>query len=319
LIIRFPHTLGQASASPGEFRAGGTDLSERHASGVADGPIVDLRDLSAPGLREIVPTDDGGVRIGALVTLAQAAASDRVREVAPGLVNAIEGSATPQIRATGTVGGNLMQRVRCWYFRHPDVACLKKGGTHCYARVGDHRLHSCIDLGPCLAPHPSTVALALLAYGGSVETHEAGPRTMDAFFGDGADPHRENALGTRELVTAVVLPPGRPEGAAYVRAKERAGSEWPLVDAVARVQLVDGVVLDVQVALGHAANRSVRLPAVEDLLRGRIPDDASIGEAAAAATVGVKAPPLTRYKLPIVRGVVQTVLELAAGRAGGSR
>ena len=310
-MIRFPRTLREAGASPGEFRAGGTDLGERLQSGVASGPLVDLRDLGG-GLHGITE-DEHGVRVGALTTLAEVVESRPLRDVAPGLVEAVASTATPQIRAAGTVGGNLMQRVRCWYFRHPHVACLKKGGTHCFARAGDHRLHACIDLGPCLAPHPSTVALGLLAYDGLVVTHEGGPRAMGAFFGDGRDPYRENALRERELVTAVVGPRGPAAGSAYVRAKERRGSEWPLVDAVARVRRSEGTIVEAAVALGHAANRSLRLDAVESALVGRPPTPAVLAEAAALSTDGVRAPPRTAYKLPIVRGVVLTALERAAG------
>jgi len=311
--VRFPRTLREAVASPGEFRAGGTDLQERLESGVAGSSLVDLRDLGAD-VRRITSTEDG-VRIGALVTLAEVAASAEVRDVAPGLVAALESTATPQLRATGTVGGNVMQRVRCWYFRHPDVACLKKGGTHCWARVGDHRLHACIDLGPCLAPHPSTVALGLLAYDGSIETHEHGARPLPAFFGPGADPFRENTLKARELVTAVTVPRLPAAGFAYVRAKERRGSEWPLVDAVVRLRVVEGTVAEAAVALGHAANRSLRLPAVEAKLVGEAPSPALFEAAAALSTDGVVAPPQTAYKLPLVRGVVLTALERAAAVA----
>jgi xanthine dehydrogenase YagS FAD-binding subunit len=251
------------------------------------------------------------------VTLARLAASPEVRAVAPGLVEAVEGTATPQIRAVGTVGGNVMQRVRCWYFRHPDIACLKKGGTHCWARAGDHRLHACIDLGPCLAPHPSTVALGLLAYDGFVETHESGLRSMVDFFGTGTDPLRENALSRRELVTAVHLP-ARPAGAAaYVRAKERGGSEWPLVDAVVHLGVREGVIDEVRVAAGHVANRSLRMTAVEERLAGAVPSPEVLAEAAGLATEGAQPPPMTAYKLPMLRGVLLTALERAVARAQG--
>lgn len=308
-MIRFPRTAREAVASPGEFRAGGTDLSERLHSGVSRGPLVDLRDLG--GLSDITETDEG-VRLGARVSLADVIASPVVQAVAPGLVQALRQTATPQIRATGTVGGNLMQRVRCWYFRHPDVPCLKKGGTHCYARAGDHRLHACFDLGPCLAPHPSTVALALLAYDGSVETHESGHLGMAEFFGSGEDPYRENQLQDRELVTSAFLPRLAPAASAYVRAKERRGTEWPLVDAVVRLRVAEGQVVEAAVALGHAANRSIRLTGVEDVLVGSTLTLDILEAAAAVATAGVVAPPMTAYKLPLVRGVVLTALEEAA-------
>ena len=149
-----------------EFRAAGTDLSERRRSGVSCGPIVDLG--ATPGTIGIDWAADGSARIGAFTSIATIASDPRLRDAYPGIAAAAQGLATPQIRHMATLGGNLAQRSRCWYFRNPQVGCLKKGGSDCPARSGNHLYHVAFDLGPCVAPHPSTMAMALLAYDATI-------------------------------------------------------------------------------------------------------------------------------------------------------
>jgi len=150
-----------AATYPAEFRAAGTDLSERRRSGVSRGPLIDL--AASPDMTGIDWAADGGLRIGAFTTIAAIAADSRIAQAYPGLAAAAQGLATPQIRQLATLGGNLAQRSRCWYFRNPHIACLKKGGNECPARTGNHLYGVAFDLGPCVAPHPSTMAMALFA------------------------------------------------------------------------------------------------------------------------------------------------------------
>ena len=151
-----------ASASP-EFRAAGTDLSERRRSGVSRGPLIDI----APAPDTI---GDALGRRRRSCASAPSPPSPRSRPTPasprpiPALPLSAQGLATPQIRHLATLGGNLAQRSRCWYFRNPHIACLKKGGSDCPARAGNHLYSVAFDLGPCVAPHPSTMAAALLAY-----------------------------------------------------------------------------------------------------------------------------------------------------------
>src|SRR5487761_968603 len=157
-----------ADAGSAEFRAAGTDLSERRRSGISRGPLIDL--VPSPDMPGLDWTEDGAVRIGALTTIAAIASDSRIASGYPGLAAAAAGLATPQIRHLATLGGNLAQRSRCWYFRNPQTGCLKKGGSTCPARHGNHLYGVAFDLGPCVAPHPSTMATALLAYDASVTT-----------------------------------------------------------------------------------------------------------------------------------------------------
>jgi xanthine dehydrogenase YagS FAD-binding subunit len=294
-----------------EFRAGGTDLMERRRSGVSRGPVQDLG--RRPELSTVEWRGDGGATVGALVTIAELAADPRVAAGYPGLAAAAGGLATPQIRRVGTVGGNLLQRSRCWYFRHPATSCLKKGGTDCPARSGNHRYGVLFDLGPCVAPHPSTLGAALLAYAASVDTDRRSGLPVADVFGDGADGTRDHRLGTGELLTRVSLPPPVPgERAAYFRAISRAYAEWPLAEAVVRLGIADGgAVAWAAVAVGGVAPVPLRLPSVEAALAGQPATPAAFSAAAAIAVEGANPLPLTGYKAPLLAGTVTEALERA--------
>lgn len=307
-MIRFPTSPQQAAGDPGVIRAGGTDLQELRHKGIVAGDLVDLRDVT--GLREISVTETGGLRVGALVTCAQLATDPRVQASYPALAQAAGGLATPQIRARATVGGNLLQRNRCWYFRHPDLTCLKRGGSSCLARQGDHLFHSVFDLGPCAAPHASTLAMALLAQGATVGIVGQDERTVPELLGDGSDPTRDNAIEPGELLSHVTLPPPNVgEHAAYFRAISRARAEWPLVEVCARVFVLDGVVIDAVVALGGVAARPLLASKVAQDLVGQ--PVSQIPAACAGAADGAAPLPMTGYKVPLLAAAVESAFTAA--------
>lgn len=330
-MIRFPTSLSQIEA-PGKglrtpqasdhgaaamdglvpvVRAGSTDLSERRRLRMAAGPLLDLRDL--PGLDTIEWDGTGAATVGAKVRIAQAAADAALAGAYPGLCAAAGALATPQIRAVGTLGGNLLQANRCWYYRNPDERCLKKGGAACLAREGDHLYHACFDLGPCACVHPSTLGMALMAYEASVMVHGASDRTVEALYGDGSQVTGDHRLEPGALVTHVVLPPPRPrEQAAYFRTISRARAEWPLVEVLVRMVVDDGQVSFARVALGGVAPVPLRLPKVEAALVGQPASDATFAAAAALATAGAAPLPMTAYKVPLVEGTVLETLERAS-------
>ena len=173
-----PTTVGGAVERLGEqpdasmAMAGGMDLIGLMKDYVMQPDrLVALKDVG--DLRGVEETDEGDLRIGAMVTIAEIAADPRVRERWPGLAAAAEAVGTPQIRNRGTIGGNLCQRPRCWYFRSEHYNCLRKGGGACYAVDGDNRYHAIFDTAPCPIVHPSSCAVPLQAYGASVSV--AGP------------------------------------------------------------------------------------------------------------------------------------------------
>jgi xanthine dehydrogenase YagS FAD-binding subunit len=299
----------------GELRAGGTDVSARARTGRATGPFVDLAGVA--GLRGIEWRPDGSARVGALTTVAEVAADPGLRAAYPALTATAGGLATPQIRAAGTLGGNLLQRNRCWYYRNPRFGCHQTGGDGCPARDGLHLYSAVVDQGPCVAPHPSSIAMALLAYDASVEVHGRGALPVAELYGDGSDPARDHLLGPGEVLTAVGLPAPVPgERAAYHRAIGRAEAEWPLVEAVARLVVDDaGTVTVVAVAAGGVAHTPLRLTEVDAALAGtKLTWDALV---AAAGRVTERCAPLpgTGYKVDLFRDTVLEVLERAAPAA----
>jgi xanthine dehydrogenase YagS FAD-binding subunit len=294
-----------------EFRAAGTDLSERRRSGVSQGPLIDI--TAAPDSIGMEWGADGTVRIGAFTTIAAIAADARIAQAYPGLAAAAQGLATPQVRHLATLGGNLAQRSRCWYFRNPHIACLKKGGTECPARAGNHLYSVAFDLGPCVAPHPSTMAAALLAYEARISTDRRSGLTIGELLGDGSNGAADHALVSGEMIRSVELAAPVPgERAFYKRAISRSHAEWPLVEVCARAVVSAGAFQFIRIAAGGIAPVPLRLSASEAILQGAPASSANIGNAARQATAGAKPLPMTGYKLDLLRGVVHDLLERLA-------
>jgi xanthine dehydrogenase YagS FAD-binding subunit len=303
--------MTSASMTAPEFRAAGTDLSERRRSGVSRGPVIDI--TAVPDSIGMDWGPDGAVRIGAFTTIAAIAADARIVQAYPGLAAAAQGLATPQIRHLATLGGNLAQRSRCWYFRNPQFACLKKGGPDCPARAGNHLYSVAFDLGPCVAPHPSTMAAALLAYEATISTDRRNGLTIGGLLGDGSNGAADNALAPGEMIRSVELPVPIPgERAFYKRAISRSHAEWPLVEVCARAVVSGGSFQFLRIAAGGIAPVPLRLFASEAGLQGAPASSATIANAARQATTGARPLPMTGYKLDLLRGVVHDLLERLA-------
>jgi xanthine dehydrogenase YagS FAD-binding subunit len=305
-----PSTIQDALRATGEYRAGGTDLQHRLRSGVSAGPPVDLKRL--PGLDQVEWDERGRARIGALVPVATLVEDPRLATAYPGLAQSAAALATPQIRSAGTLGGNLLQRNRCWYYRNPAISCLKKSGQDCPARTGNHLFGVCFDLGPCVAPHPSTLGMALLAYAAHVELAGGGSRSVASLYGDGSDGRHDHQLGEHEILTAVLMPaPLEGERAAYFRAISRATAEWPLVEVVVRIAVRPGTIEFASAAAGGVAPIPLRLQRVEDALTGKPASPELLKQAASLAAQGASPLPLTRYKVDLLPRVVHEALNRA--------
>jgi xanthine dehydrogenase YagS FAD-binding subunit len=293
-----------AFSQAAEFRAAGTDLSERRRSGVSTGSLIDIagtRDTSG-----IAWGADGAARIAAI------GADARIAQAYPGLAAAALGLATPQVRHLATLGGNLAQRSRCWYFRNPHIDCLKKGGADCPARTGNHLYGTAFDLGPCVAVHPSTMAAALLAYEAKVDTDQRRALSIGELLGDGSSA-ADHALAPGEMIASIaLLAPVASERALYKRAISRTHAEWPLVEVCIRAVVSEGSFQFIRIAAGGIAPVPLRLTAAEAALQGKPANAATIAQAARAATTGAKPLPMTGYKLDLLIGVVQDLLERVA-------
>jgi xanthine dehydrogenase YagS FAD-binding subunit len=290
-----------------EFRAAGTDLSERRRSGISRVPLIDLE--ASPGMLGIEWNADGSARIGALTTIANIARDHKIAAGYPGVAAAAAGLATPQIRHLATLGGNLAQRSRCWYFRNPQIACLKKGGSTCPARDGNHLYSVAFDLGPCVAPHPSTMGAALLAYDATAATSLRRELPIAQLFGDGRDGRVDNALKPGEAIENIQLPPPLAgEVARYKRAISRTHAEWPLVELAVRAVVAGGTFQLVRITAGGVAPVPLRLHAAEAAAQGAPATMATVSQAAEQSIKDANPLRGTGYKLDLLRGLVLDVL-----------
>jgi xanthine dehydrogenase YagS FAD-binding subunit len=298
----------RSSTTP-DLRAGGTDLEDRRVLGLIAGPVTDLEPTPQ---RTAIQWSADGARIGTLVRVQTLADDAAIRERYPALAEAAAALATPQVRAVATMGGALLQRSRCWYYRQPRFSCFKKGGHACPARDGDHRYGVLIDLGPCIWPHPATLGVALAAYDASIETANGARMTMAQLFGDGSDPTRDHHLPEGQVLETVLMPPPAPgEHAGYSRATARHSAEWPLVEVVVRLVIDDGMIAAAAIAAGAVGNVPIRLGTIEQALHGRSIDGLDVF---ADAINALPAPfEATAYKRSLLRGCVKEALGLATG------
>jgi xanthine dehydrogenase YagS FAD-binding subunit len=325
-LVRLP-TLAQAHArvvaAPQTrlFRAGGIDLIDRMKEGLdAPDELVELRavgDEAGARMRGIVGKD-GGWTLGTLVTLAQLAEFDDLGAAFQAVRDAADSAATPGIRNAATLGGNLLQRPRCWYYRHVDLVCLKKGGDQCLAVTGDNRYHAILGGGPSYIVHASSLACALTALDAKVTVAGAkGERTIDLdqlFVLPTVDATREHALAAGEVLLSVELPaPATGQRSAYAFAKEKQSHDWPLVEAAVRCTVVGGKMKDVRVALGHVAPIPWRAREAEAALEGQAPTADAFASAAAAAVAKAKPLDHNAYKIPLAQGLLREALHHATG------
>jgi len=302
--------IASSTASAAEFRAAGTDLSERRRSRLSTGPLIDIMSTGESGISWGA---DGAASIGALTTIAAIASDGRLGAGYPGIAASAQGLATPQVRQLATLGGNLAQRSRCWYFRNPHIDCLKKGGSACPARTGNHLYGVAFDLGDCVAPHPSTMAAALLAYDAQIITNRRDGLAVTDLLGDGSNGRADHALVPGEMITKILLPsPLAGERAAYRRAISRTHAEWPLVELCARAVIADGKFQVVRLVAGGIAPVPLRLKACEAALQGQAANPGTIAEAASRASSGAKPLPMTGYKLDLLEGLTRDLLERIA-------
>lgn len=308
-----PRTLNEAAEARGLLRAGGTDLTGLVRKELVRGPIVDLRDV--PGLDHIEAPAGGGLAIGSLVPLARLAADPRLLAGWPALVAAIRAIGTPQIRARATLGGSLLQEVRCAYFRNVEFACTKKGGGTCFARNGDGEWHAVLDTGPCIATHPSTTAMVLWLYDAQVTVAGTPPRNVPGLLGDGADARLTHTLAVGQVLTGVLLPPPVPnERGGYARVVHRAHAEFPLVEAAVRVSLASsGAIAAFQFAVNGIANRPQRWPEAARACVGLAPDDPRIDDVF-SGLLPRSLLPAAKYKALLLPAVLREALDKALGR-----
>lgn len=296
--------------------AGGTDLLPLMKDGLASpGRLIDIKPARA--LRYLTFGDDGAVRIGALTTLAEIERSPEIAERLPILTQAVSDAATPQLRAMATVGGNLLQRTRCWYFRGP-FDCWLKGGETCYVRNGENKYAAIFEQGPCRSAHPSDLAPALVALDATLTLENAsGARTLpvaELLAPPTADERIEYRLRPGELLTEIRIPAQSQNAhGVYLKAMDRRAWAFALASAAAQLTLEDGgTVINARLVLGGVANVPWRVTAAEALLEGQPLTPALAAQAAELAVQGASPLAHNQYKVQLARELARRAILMAA-------
>jgi xanthine dehydrogenase YagS FAD-binding subunit len=312
--------IKQLSRPEAGLLAGGTDLL-----GCLRDRVFDLKTVvSISGLNDlkgISNTPEGGLRIGALTTITEMAEHPVVNERYTALAQAARDVASPQLRNQGTVGGNLCQKPRCWYYRG-DFFCLRKGGKTCFAAAGENQYHCILGGGPCFIVHPSDTAPAFVAFGASARI--AGPKgsrtvPIEKFYVlPAVDVHRETVLQAGEIVAEVVLPPVSGIRSSYRKVRGRASWDFALAGMALAVRFDKDTVVSARAVLSGAAPIPWRSREIESAITGKTLDPSVIEQAAADSMKNANPLAENGYKVQLFRGMIEERLA-AIGNASSGR
>jgi xanthine dehydrogenase YagS FAD-binding subunit len=300
------------------FVAGGTSLIDLMKLEVLNPPV--LIDVNALPLARISSDGGGGLHIGAMVRNSDLAQHPEVVARYPLLSAALLAGASPQLRNMATVGGNLLQRTRCYYFRDPATACNKRNpGSGCDALDGFNRIHAILGTSDkCIAAHPSDMCVAMLALDAVVHTRgPAGERQIpmaDFHLLPGDHPERESVLQPGELITGVRLPPlGGFAQSRYLKVRDRASYAFALASGAALLRIESGVIKEARLALGGVGTKPWRATEAERMLVGKPPTRAIFAAAADAAVQGARPRKHNGFKVDLARRIAVRVLSTVRG------
>ncbi len=309
-----PESARELVSHEGRYLAGGIDLLNEMKEYLADPKVlVDVKAL--PGLNRIERGEQAWT-IGANVTIAEIEDHPELKSVFPGLQQAAAEVGSQQIRNVATVGGNLAQHSRCWYYRHRDVVCLKKGGDTCYARHGENKYHSLFTGNTCISPVVSNLAVALAALEARVivlRGEKPSAMTIAELYAKAWDnPTAHHSLEHGDLVLKVELPV-RQRRSAYLQVSEKSMFDWALVSCAAAGKMDGGRLSQARVVLGAVANVPYQVQAANELLEGKALDEDLANRAADVLLEKAQALSGNGYKLPIARALIRrTLMQLKA-------
>jgi xanthine dehydrogenase YagS FAD-binding subunit len=297
-------------------KAGGMDLLDLMKEGlISPARVVNLKSIN--GLDGLDFSQPEGLRLGTLVTLARIATAAEIRQQYVALAEAAAHASTPQVRNAATIGGNLLQRPRCWYLRSEHFHHTR-GDIAGYVRDGENQYHAIFDNARSAIVHASTPATALVAYDARVEL--SGPQgqqrsvaVKDFFLAPDAKRERDTVIGRGEVLTRVIVPPPGPGArAAYHKQTERQSYDWPICDVAVVLRMEGRRVHAASIAMGWVAPTPHRAFESERILTGRDLSDNLAREAARVAVAG--ATPLSKnaYKVPVLETVVRRTILAAA-------
>ncbi len=302
-----------ASDNAAVIKSGGTDMLDLIKEGLSrPGKVVNIRNIQ--GLDKISYDSKKGLTLGPNVTLAELEADSGIKENYLALHQAVSHAATPQLRNMATIGGNLAQRTRCWYFRSIDHECFRKGSGICFAREGENEFHAIIKNGACASVHSSSVSTALLAFGCTIEiTNKKGEKNivpMSEFFVlPGDDSRKENILEANEMITSINVPaPGKKVKSYYEKQGARESYDWPIADVAVVMELSGANCKKATVVLGAAAPVPIVSKSAGDALSGATINESTASQAAKSAMKGATPLEHNGYKLPIFEAIIKRAI-----------
>jgi xanthine dehydrogenase YagS FAD-binding subunit len=299
----------QMIGDSGQYIAGGNDLLGLLKEYLVD-PKILVNIKSIPAMDKIEPGEKMWT-IGALVTVAQIESDPGILKTFPGLAQAAAEVGSQQIRNVASVGGNLAQHSRCWYFRHRDVLCLKKEGDMCYARHGENKFHSLFSGNNCISPVVSNLAIAFAALDAvAIVQREGKPvrMSMAELYAKAFDnPTSHNSLNPGDLILKVEVPVERTHSA-YLQTSEKHEFDWALVSCAAAAKLTDGKLTKPRVTLGAISPVPHEVKAANDFLEGKTLDDATASQAADLILKNAKPHGHNDYKIPMAHAMIRRTL-----------
>lgn len=310
--------FGYLDGSGAMIKAGGVDLLDLMKEDLlAPKRLVNIRHIKE--LKYIKKDKDGNLHIGPNTTLAELAADDTIGKMCPALVQAADEAATPQIRNIATLGGNLCQRPRCWYFRSIDFNCSRKGGDVCFALDGENQYHAIfMNESGCAIVHPSATAVALLALDAELRIKSAGDersvRLSDFFVSPDKDIRKENILKPGELIIDVMIPAKLTAFRSYyIKQKEKQSFDWPIADVAVALDLAGTNVREARLVLGSAAPVPFRVIEAERMLAGKPISKKLARETAESALAGANPLGRNEYKIQVFKAIIYRTICRAAG------
>ena len=314
VVATSPDSAVELAGKDGRFLAGGMDiLGEMKDYIVRPKRLVSVKSL--PGSNKIEPGAQSWT-IGANVTVAEIEDHPELKKTFPGLQQAAAEVGSRQIRNSGTVGGNLSQHSRCWYYRHRDVLCLKKGGDMCYARHGENRYHSLFTGNTCISPVVSNLAIAFGALEATVTVQRGGKpqrMTIPELYADAwRDAEAHNSLAPGDLILKVEIPVQQ-RRSAYLQMSQRSEFDWAIVSCAVAAK-VDGKKLsNARVVLGAVSNIPYQVDAANQFLEGKELDADATTKVADLILEKVHVQTQNGYKIPIMRALIhRTLMQLTA-------
>ena len=312
--------LYEPSKEAAVIKSGGIDVLDWVKEGLLKPQkIINIRNI--PGLDRMSYDPKKGLSIGANVTLAELAESKEIRENYQALHQAVNHAATPQLRNMSTLGGNIAQRNRCWYFRSAEHKCFRKAGDRCFARhseTGENENHAIIDNGSCVSVHASSIATALMAFKASVAIVGAdGKRkevAMDDFFvSAGKDIAMETILKPKELITAITLPPPTKNTKSYyIKQVARESYDWSLGDVAVVMETSGNTCRSASIVLGAAAPVPYRSVQAQQAMEKNEINEANAAKAAKAAMSVARPLSKNGYKVPLFEAIIkQAIIEIS--------